>query len=124
MEQNDLQFIVVGVVEGEHFTVLGRCGDVPIQVGDVFDAVYRYKRRSRAELGDEPVREIEKPAAIRVNYIYIFNKSTQMMGQGMTGSLSLEGEGLQFLAPGWILGRKSEDSAVADRGTQQASVLS
>jgi hypothetical protein len=125
MTDNEMQFIVVGVVEGEHFTVLGRCGDVPIHVGDVFDAVYRYKRRrSPDELGDDPVREVEKPAAIRVICIHALDRSLKMMGQGMTGSLSLEGEGLQFLAPGWILGRKSEDSAVVDRGSQPATVLS
>jgi hypothetical protein len=124
MIDNEFQFIVVGVVKGEHFTVLGRCGDVPIHVGDVFDAVYRYNWRSRDELGDEPVREIEKPAAIRVTCIHAFDKSLQMMGEGLTGSLGLEGEGLQFLAPGWILGRKSEDTPVLDRGSQQATVLS
>ncbi len=30
------------------------------------------------------------------------------MGEGMTGSSTLEGDGLQYLAPGWILGRKTE----------------
>ncbi len=30
-----------------------------------------------------------------------------MLGQGMTGSLTIEGDGLQYLAAGWILGRKS-----------------
>jgi len=125
MEQNELQFIVVGVVEGEYFTVIGRCGGVPIHVGDVFDAVYRYKRRrSPDELGDEPDREVEKPSAIRIVCIHAYGMSLEMMGQGMTGSLSLEGEGLQFLAPGWILGRKSENSAVVDRGSQPATVLS
>jgi hypothetical protein len=125
MEQNELQFIVVGVVPGEQFTVLGRCGDVPIHVGDVFDAVYRYKRRrSPDELGDDPVREVEKPAAIRVICIHALDRSLKMMGQGMTGSLSLEGEGLQFLAPGWILGRKSEDSSVVERENQTTTIPS
>ena len=125
MTERDLEFIVVGVVEGEHFTVIGRCGGVPIHLGDVFDAVYRYKPlRYPDEMGDEPVREIERPAAIRVICIHAFERSLKMMGQGMTGSLSLEGEGLQFLAPGWILGRKSENSAVVDRGSQPATVLS
>jgi hypothetical protein len=110
MEHNELQFIVVGVVEGEHFTVIGRCGGVPIHVGDVFDAVYCYKPlRYPDELGDEPVREVESPATIRVICIHAFERSLKMMGEGMTGSLSLEGDGLKFVAPGWILGRKSEN---------------
>jgi hypothetical protein len=125
MEQNELQFILVGVLRDERFTVLGRCGGVPIHVGDVFDAVYRYKPlRYPDQMGDEPVREIKRPAAIRFICIHAFERSLMMMGEGMTGSLGLEGEGLQFLAPGWILGRKSENSTVVDRGSQPATVLS
>ena len=125
MTANELEFIVVGIVEGEYFTVIGRCGGVPIHVGDVFDAVYRYKPlRYPDEMGDDPVREIERPAAIRVICIHAFERSIKMMGEGMTGSLSLEGEGLQFVAPGWILGRKSEDSPVVDRGSQPVTVRS
>ena len=125
MTEKDLEFIVVGVVQGDHFTVLGLCGDVPIHVGDVFDAVYRYKRRrSPDELGDKPVREVEEPVAIRVVCIHVYDLSLEMLGQGMTGSLVLEGDGLQFLAPGWILGRKCENPAVVDRGAQPAAVHS
>jgi hypothetical protein len=117
MTQGDLEFIVVGVVKGEHFTVLGRCGGVSIRVGDIFDAVYRNKRRRYpAELGDEPVREVEKPAAIHVVCIHAYERSLDTLGEGMTGSLTLEGYGLQYLAPGWILGRKSESPIVAVPG--------
>ncbi len=125
MTENEIQFIVVGVDHGEHFAVLGCCGDVPIHVGDMFDAVYRYKRRrSPDELGDEPIRELEEPAAIRVVCIHAYDLSLEMIGQGMTGSLVLEGEGLQLLAPGWILGRKSEHTALVVRNAQPAAVLS
>jgi hypothetical protein len=123
--ENEMQFIVVGVVHGEQFTVLGRCGGIPIQVGDLFDAVYRYKRRrSPDELGDEPVREVEQPAAIRVVCIHAYERSLKMLGQGATGSLALEGDGLEYLAPGWILGRKSEVSTVVTPGPLPASVSS
>ncbi len=114
MSENELQFIVVGIVRGEQFSALGRCGGVPIRVGDIFDAVYRYKhRRSPDQLGDEPIREVEKPTAIRVVCIHAYDRSLKMLGQGATGSLVLEGDGLQYLAPGWILGCKSETSTVA-----------
>ena len=116
MTNKELQFIVDRFDHGEHFTVLGRCGDVQIHVGDVFDEVYRYKRRRRPdELGDEPVREVEKPAAIRVVCIHADQRSLQTMGRGMTGSLTLEGDGLQYIAPGWILGRKSEVPSVGEQ---------
>ena len=123
MIDQDLMFIVDGIVDGEHLTVLGRCGDAPIHVGDVFDAVYRYKRRRYPdELGDEPVREVEKPAAIRVVCIHAYERSLTTLGEGMTGSLTLEGDGLQYLAPGWILGRKSESPVADSRVRNQALV--
>jgi hypothetical protein len=125
MEQNELQYIVVGVIPAEHFTVLGRCGDVSIHVGDVFDAVYRYKPlRYPDEMGDEPVREIERPASIRVICIHAFERSIKMMGEGMTGSLILDGDGLEFLGPEWILGRKCEDATVVEREIQTTTVHS
>jgi hypothetical protein len=116
-------FIVDGFVQGEMFSVVGRCGDAPIHVGEVFDAVYRYKRRRPPdELGDEPVREVERPAAIRVVCIHAYGMSLEFLGEGMTGSLTLDGEGLQYIAPGWILGRKNEGSSVAVRDEKPAAV--
>ena len=121
MNDKELQFIVGGFVDRDHFTVLGRCGDVQIHVGDVFDEVYRYKRRRYPdEMGDDPVREVEKPAAIRVVCIHAYQRSLQVMGRGMTGSLTLEGEGLQYLAPGWILGRKGEVPSGEEQETKPA----
>jgi hypothetical protein len=111
MTEKEVEFIVAGTVEGNHrCTVIGRCGDAPIQIGHVFDAVYRNKRRRRPdELGDDPVREVEKPASIRVVGIHAYERCLKTLGQGMTGSLTLEGNGLQYLAPGWLLGRRNED---------------
>jgi hypothetical protein len=43
MIERELMFIVDGFVHDEHFTVLGHCGDAPIHVGEIFDAVYRNK---------------------------------------------------------------------------------
>ena len=117
------EFIVVGLVQGDPFTVIGRCGDVAIHVGDVFDAVYRYKhRRYPDELGNEPIREAEKPATIRVLCIHAYERSLVALGEGMTGSLTLEGDGLEYLAPGWILGRKSEIRTVVTPESHAASV--
>jgi len=121
MNGPELMFIVDGFVQGDRFNVVGRCGDLPIRVGELFDAVYRYKRRSRDQLGDDPVREVEKPAAIRVVCVHAYERSLKALGEGMTGSLSLEGEGLQFIAPGWILGRKSESTAPESHVLHSAS---
>jgi hypothetical protein len=122
MTEREVEFIVAGTVDGSHFcSIIGRCGDAPIPVGHVFDAVYRNKRRRRPdELGDDPVREVEKPASIRVVGIHAYERCLKTLGQGMTGSLTLEGDGLQYLAPGWILGRKSEMSATTIQETEVA----
>ena len=125
MIAHQLMFIIDGFVRGEHFAVLGQCGDAPIHVGDVFDAVYRNKRRRYPdELGDEPVREVEKPAAIRVVCIHAYERSLKALGEGMTGSLKLEGDGLQYVAPGWILGRKSDHLAAEPQIPHTASISS
>ena len=87
--------------------------------------MYRYKRRrSPDELGDEPAREVAKPASIRVVCIHAYERSLKMLGQGTTGSLALDGDGLQYLAPGWILGRKSEIPTVVTPESLPASVSS
>jgi hypothetical protein len=101
-----IEFCVDGFSVGDRFTVVGRCGDEPIDVGDEFDAVYRFKkRRYPDELGDEPVREEEVPVVLRVVCIHAYQRSLPALGQGMTGSIAVEGSGLEFISPGWILGR-------------------
>jgi hypothetical protein len=121
MAEKELEFIVAGIVEGRQYSVIGRCGDVPIHVEDEFDAVFRYKRRRRPdELGDEPVREVEKPAAIRVVGIHAYESCLRTLGEGMTGSLTLEGDGLQYLAAGWILGRKSQSPLIGEQEIRPA----
>jgi len=106
---HELEFIVVGVVQGDAFSVIGRNGDALIRVGDVFDAVMRYKpRRTADELAAPPEREIVKPASIRVIGVEAFGRSLKALGEGMTGRLTVEGEGIEYLGPGWILGRQGE----------------
>lgn len=123
MNEQELMFVVDGIVDGASLTVIGRCGDAPIHVGEVFDAVYRNKRRRYPdELGDEPVREAEKPAAIRVVCIHAYERSLTTLGEGMTGSLTLAGDGLQYLAPGWILGRRSESPIANSQVPHSASL--
>ncbi len=121
MNNLELEFIVVEVIEGPGFKVLGRCGDVPIHVGDLFDAVFRYRPcRTLEELGTEPVREVEESAAIRVVGIHAYDRPLMTMGQGMTGSLMLEGDGLQYLAAGWILGRESQSPLIGEQEIRPA----
>ena len=112
MKTHDVEFIVEHLVSGEsgRFTAIGRCGSAPIRVGERFDVVYRNRsRRTVDELACAAVREVEKPASLRVVCIHAYDRSLGVLGQGMTGSLVLEGEGTQYVAPGWILGRTLSD---------------
>ncbi len=118
MIEGTSEFFVTGFVTGEHFTVIGRCGDVPIQTGDRFDAIYRYvRRRYPDEVAAEPVREIERPASLCVLCIHAYQRSLPVLGQGMTGSLTIEGEGIEEIGPGWVLGHHL-DTAAAGNGQQ------
>jgi hypothetical protein len=111
MTQRSSQFLIKGVVEGEsgRLTVIGRCGDEPIDVHDFFDVVFRNKKRKfPEESGQDPVREEERPVKLRVECIHAYEQSLRQLGQGMTGELVLEGEGRNLIAPGWILGTHAQ----------------
>ncbi len=104
------EFIVKGWVTGEsgRLTVIGRCGDEPIQVGDEFDALVRYKRpKYPDELGGSPSPIEEKPVKLRVEYIRAYEQQLSELGRGMTGSLVLDGEGKDDVAEGWVLGMRN-----------------
>jgi hypothetical protein len=110
------EFIVSAVATGEtgQFHVIGRCGDFPIQVGTDFDVVYKNKPyKIPEEAGRPPVRDQEKPVSLRVVCAHAYQRSLPELGEGMTGSLTIEGDGLDLVAPGWILGRKDEQPAPA-----------
>src|SRR5437660_948093 len=96
MTDNRAEFIVEYMVTGEsgRFTAIGRCCEVPIRVGDSFDLVFRNKpRRYPEEAGDDPIRIAERPVCLRVVCIHAYEQSLTVMGEGMTGSLVLEGDG-------------------------------
>ena len=101
------EFIVDGWVmeDSGQFTVVGRCGDEPIRIGDTFDAVFRYKhRRYPDEMGLNPVREVVRPATLIVRRIESYQRTLDTLGQGMTGTLVLVGDGMEHVHPGWVLG--------------------
>lgn len=109
-----IEFIIDGLVPGRHLTIVGCCGDEPIRLGDEFDAIYRLKkRRYPEEVGDEPVREREHPVSLKVVCVHAYGKSLPELGQGMTGSVAVEGLGGEMIAPGWILGRSSAVARLA-----------
>src|SRR4051812_18074851 len=108
MTNKDAQFYIDGTVEGEsgRLTVIGRCGDVPIRVGDTFTQSYVEATSVPAaeELGAPRGRVRVRAVRLRVAEIRAYNQSLSELGQGMTGSLALEGAGAAGATPGRLLG--------------------
>ncbi len=96
-------------IEPNQWRVVGRCGDIPIRIGDRFDRVFCYKpRQYPEESGCPPVREITKKIGMSVLRIHAYQRSLPELGQGMTGLLVIEGEGADLIQPDWILGSVDE----------------
>ncbi len=121
MKRQVYEFFVAGYMDGDAFRVVGRCGDIPIRVGDVFDAMYRYKPYKDLGPDEDPIRHKEMPASIRVLAINAINRDLPMLGQGMTGALTVEGEGIEDITSGWVLGLRSD--AAVERNGHAAGVV-
>ena len=97
-------FLVEGTVEGEQNHVIGRCGDSPVRLGDVFTMVCRYRRRETLEDFATPPEVLKScPVSLRVTGIQAYGRSLDELGPGMTGSLVLSGEGMGRIGPGAVL---------------------
>jgi hypothetical protein len=99
-----MEFIIEYIVKGEtgRHTLIGRCGDTPVRVGDEFHAAYHYENFNSAESAVRRVEERE--VTVCVNEIHAYGKSLEAMGQGMTGSVVVSGTGIEKLMPGMVLG--------------------
>jgi hypothetical protein len=107
-------FIVNGFVEGEsgHFHVIGRCGDDPIRIGDIFDVIRPSSHSSLLAEGDaEGTRTIR----LRVEHIQAYQRRLEELGSGMTGTIDLCGQGLEFVKPGSVLGSTSRPNASVEQ---------
>ena len=121
MTDKPIEFIIVGFVEGQYLTLIGRCGDEPIALGDEFNAIYRLKRRHYPdESGDAPVRVEEQAVSLRVVAIQAYGRSFDILGQGSTGSITIVGEGSDRVSAGWIVGRRLAVPALLDEPSQTA----
>src|SRR4051794_10817472 len=98
----DIGFIIEYVVSdnGNYFHAIGRCGDYPIHVGDEFHKIYAPSvilRDTYQGLG-EP-----SPVKLRVERIQAYQQQIPKLGQGMTGTIDLCGDGLNKITPGSVL---------------------
>lgn len=98
---NPIGFIVHGVITDEesYFHAIGRCGDEPIHVGDMFDIVY-----PPAKPGSEGESRQPQPVKFKVERIQAYQQLLPELSGGMTGTIDLRGQGLEFLGPGAVLG--------------------
>ncbi len=108
MIDRNIEFIVKGVVTGEpgRYMVIGRCGDEPIRVGDVFSCLFRYKKGTYPQDAEHPSKREgeQRPIDVRVRGLQAYDKDLNELGPGMTGSIWLEGQGVQQVQPGMVLG--------------------
>jgi hypothetical protein len=103
-----LSFYVNGAVQGEQMQVIGRCGDQPIPRGELFVIACRYKPRERLEDFVNPPELIDSiPVSLRVLEIQAYDRSLDELGEGMTGSLVLGGDGFERIGPETILEAKA-----------------
>src|SRR5262245_31451152 len=97
------EFIVVGIVPGEsnQLRVIGRCGPEPIRLGGRFEAIFRYgPREVPGDLGRASERIEERSVSLDVESIHSYERSLDQLGPSMAGSLSLTGQGAEYVAEG------------------------
>lgn len=103
------------LLPGRYAVLIGRCGDVPIHKGHVFEAVSRYKPgRCPEDVGVEPVRLETIPVRLVVVEIQTLNRTLDLLGQGMTGAIFVQGAGLDRLADGKDVGQPLAVAAVTN----------
>lgn len=123
-ERNDdkkKEFIVSGVVAGSQVRVVGRCGDVAVHVGDVFDALYRYQPpNSLADYARAAPRACEEhPLAIRIEAIESYGQNLGHLSSGMTGSMHVTGIGCEHIGPNVVLGSAAGATPVENYEVEQ-----
>lgn len=91
---------------GRYAVLIGRCGESPIRKGDVFREVYRYKPgRYPEDMGAASNRLDSIPVLLVVAEIQTLNRPLELLGQGMTGAIFVQGDGLDRLAEDWVIGQ-------------------
>jgi hypothetical protein len=100
------EFVIHHRVEGEFLAVVGRCGAVPIRVGDTFDTAAKV-RRPRPDHPEDYAADLvqieSRSVDVHVVAIHAYEKSRDLLDVGMTGTLVLEGRDTTFAEAGWVL---------------------
>ncbi|MCE9605582.1 MAG: hypothetical protein K8U03_11875 [Planctomycetia bacterium] len=103
----NLEFTVSGLVdEGptEFLHVVGRCGDVALRIGDVFESMYRYSFNTSKDGSETATRIDPQPIRLEIKAITAYEHDLKELGSGMTGRLSLSGSGSDLVQTRCVLG--------------------
>lgn len=89
-------FVVGNIVseEDKELTILGRCGDIPLRLGDKFYMVFCYERGGIESIGQPKQVVKQYPIELEIKEIFSYDYFLDELGQGMTGRLKLSGNGL------------------------------
>ena len=111
-------FIVNGLIfdSDEYLHAIGRCGDVPIHVGDIFDTVFVPASASDCQQL-APARTIH----VRVERIQAYQRQLNELGIGMTGTIDLRGSDCRIIVPGTILATNQSPGAACGAHEQAAT---
>ncbi len=89
-----IYFIVESVEKvADRLVALGRCGDMPLRIGDTFNYVYQYSDPKTSSEYDVVYRELIfiRPVSLTVEKIKAYDTLLQEMGQVMAGWIELTG---------------------------------
>jgi hypothetical protein len=100
--ERKIEFLVKYTATGESdcFRVVGRCCGDAIRIGDSFDSIIYYFRDTHDAEGNRLSRR-DHPAGfhLRVIRIYAYDQWLDVLGEGMTGTLDLEGTRSELVSP-------------------------
>ena len=95
---------------GARARVSGRCYSGPIDVGDVFSAVYELVVQPKGEEYGPSLRSKSQLVDIEVKAITAYGRSLSTLDTGMTAELLLSGNGIDAIKPGYTLGYSIGDT--------------
>jgi hypothetical protein len=131
MSESAAEFVVVGEVEGTQLfdepyrTVIGRCGDLPIHVGDRFEFIVQFAQpETIADYENEPVEISREAISLTVRHIRAYERDRQLLDRGMTGSLVLTGAGIEKVSGGCTLLACSPTSGDDEAASERVDVAS
>lgn len=101
-----MEFYISGSVQGETglLSIIGRCGNEPIQPGVEFRAILKEIPRPYPN-GLELPREIEKchSVRIRVQEVEVYGKKVEILPANTAGVLRCDAYSVDLVPGGWIL---------------------